>query len=121
MADVELLVNAALTEGSPLPTIAGLRVYPLLRPEGAPVPAVTYQRVGNTPINSLDGSSGLDYVRIQFDSWAATYAEAKQLAREVRTAMEAAPFKALLVLDLDDYEQATRLYRITQDFNCWQK
>lgn len=117
MAAVELQVFSALNGA----TAAGSRVYPLLRAEGSALPAIVYSRVGNAPVNSLNGSSGLDAVRIQVDTYATTYAQAKQVGDQVRVLMQAAPFKALLQTDLDAYEQDTKLFRFTQDFACWQK
>ena len=114
---VELQVFAALNNQTP----AGSRVYPLLRAEGSALPAIVYSRVSNAPINSLDGSSGLDAVRIQIDTYAATYAQAKAIADQVRGLMQAGLFKALLQTDFDAYEPDTKLFRVTQDFACWQK
>jgi hypothetical protein len=117
---VEEDILAALT-GSPPATSAGDNVYALVLPDGTDYPALTYQRISTVPVNSLAGSSGLDQVRVQIDCWAATYGAAKALADEVRPVMEAAAFKGLLVTDTDDYDEVTRLYRISMDFYCWQK
>ncbi len=102
-------------------TAAGDRVYPLLRGEGTGLPALVYTRVGNAPVNSLSGSSGLDQVRVQVDCYAATYNDAKSLAASVRPLLEGAPFKALLQTDFDFYEPDTKVFRVTQDYYCWQK
>lgn len=102
-------------------TAAASRVYPLIRGEASALPAIVYARVGNAPVNALDGSSGLDSVRIQIDSYAATYAGAKLLAAQVRAIMQAGSFKALLQSDVDVYEPDTKIYRVTQDFLCWER
>ena len=115
---IEQTVYTALTTGSPLPTAAGLRVYPMLMPQEPAYPALTYQRIANDPIASLDGNSNLDRVRLQIDCWALTYLAAKNLAAEVRAEM--ATIGALLLLDLDDYESNEKVYRVTMDFSLWQ-
>ena len=120
---VEQEVLTALTAGSPSPTAAGDRVFALVLPQkvaAARVPAVSYQRVSNIPVVSLDGHSGLDHVRMQVDSWAGTYGAAKSLASEVRTAMTAAGFKGLLATDHDEFEPETGFYRVSADYLCWE-
>lgn len=102
-------------------TDAGDRVFPMVRPQESGVPAVTYQRVSNVPTTSLAGDSGLDSVRVQIDAWASTYANAKALAAQVRSALLGAAFKALMVSDFDDYETETQTYRVSMDFNCWHR
>ena len=120
---IEQQVLLALTSGSPSPTSAGDRVYAMNLPfvENPRVPAVSYQRTGNTPIVSLSGHSGIDHVRMQVDAWASTYGAAKELATQVRAAMLSAGFKALMVVDQDDFEPDTGLYRVTADYVCWEK
>jgi hypothetical protein len=115
---LEELIYTALTSASPL-TSAGTRVYALIAKQGAPLPRITFQRVSNAPITDLGGSSNLDQVRIQVDSWADDYLEAKTLASQVRAIMEDQTFKALLVSDFDEYEPETRIYRVRQDYRCW--
>lgn len=116
---IEQTVYAALTTGSPLPTAAGIRVYPVMMPQNPTLPAITYSRVSGVPIVSLDGMSGLDCVRLQIDCWASTYLAAKNLATQVRTEM--ATLNALLLLDVDGYEPDEKVYRVTMDFSLWQK
>jgi hypothetical protein len=118
---LEELVFAVLAGTSPPATGAGLRVYPLLAPQNAELPRITFARVANAPVNSLSGSSGLDAVRVQVDAWAKTFLGAKELAAEVRTAMEGASFKGLLQNDFDTYEPETKTYRVSLDFRCWHR
>lgn len=117
MDPVEADVFAVLTGQ----TAAGDRVYPLVRGQGTPLPALVYTRTGSAPVTSLAGSSGLDQVRVQVDCYAASYAAAKALAAEVRQLLEGASFKALLQTDFDFFEPDTQVYRVTQDYYCWQK
>lgn len=117
---IEQSIYTALTTGSPLPTSANTRVFPVLIPkESNAYPAISYQRVTSTPVVSLQGSSGLDNVRVQIDCWARTYKEVKALAAEVRLVMQS--IGALPATDVDDYEPETKLYRVIMDFTMWQK
>lgn len=117
---LEELIYEALALGSPN-TDAGARVYPSIAAQGAALPYIVYTRVSTTPINALDGHSGLDSVRIQIDCYASTKPRAAALARQVRTLMGGASFKALPQNEFDDYEADTEKFRHSVDFTCWDK
>ena len=117
---VEELVLAALT-GSPPATTAGDNVWRAPAPDDTGYPLVTFERISSFPTYSLAGSSGNDRCRIQVDCWAIHYAQAKQIAEEVRVAMEAAPFKGILVTDFDEFDEDAKVYRVTSDFHVRQK
>jgi hypothetical protein len=125
MEDVERLVLQVLATGSPLPTSAGEKVYALILPQDSGFPSVSFQRISSVPTQSLAGASGLDLVRIQIDAWARTYKEAKDLAMQIRVAMDEAARDEVLKnrpdTGFDDYEPELRVYRATSDYLCWQK
>lgn len=101
-------------------SLAGSRIYPLRIPQRAVLPAVVYQKIGVTPINSLDGDSGLDIVRLQVSCWAQTYAQAADLASAVRQALTNAPtLKCLTEFEIDGEDQETKSFRIITDFTIW--
>lgn len=119
--DFEQQLRAALVGHAGVTALVGARVYPLLIPEGTPLPCVTYQRVSGTPENTLEGHSGLEEVMVQVDCWSATYGGAKALAKQVRAAMAAAPFGSYLDQDRDLYdgEPNNTIYRVSCDYRCW--
>lgn len=112
---IEKDIRAALVAAA---TSAGNRVYPLKVADGATFPAAVYTRVSTAPVNSLDGHSGKDSVRVQIDCYAKTYDAAKTLAGEVRAAMGA--LKCVPINDADLYEEDVKLYRVVLEFNIWQ-
>lgn len=118
MQPLEQRVYEALAAGSPN-TNAGQRVYPLLAPEGAALPRITFSRVSTAPVNAIGGSSGLDQVRVQIDCWASSLPAVATLAAQARTIIETQDFKALLQGAVDDYEPDTRTFRRSLDFRCW--
>jgi len=96
------------------------RIYPMgVRPQGAPLPAVTYALVsGPTTHYSHDGPS--DYqVSYQLDCWAEDADAAMDLASELQDALDGyrgtwgdvVVGSAFLSVVLDDYEPDTRLWR----------
>ena len=118
---LEEQIFAALTQGSPTPTSAASRVYPVLAAEGTPLPRITYQRVSTEPQNSLAGHALIDRVQVQFDCWASTPLGAARLAREVREALANATFKPTFTSQYDGFEAESRLYRHTLEMSCWDK
>jgi hypothetical protein len=63
--------------------IAGSRVFPMSRPQGSVLPAITSTRISGGPLYADEGEVGLEYARIQVDCWASTYGAAKLLAQAV--------------------------------------
>lgn len=106
------------------PSVAAIvsdRVYPLVRPQSFPAPAVTLQRITVTPVNSLDTALySIAENRVQVDSWDVTYMGARTLADACRAAINAAGH--ILDTELDNFAPDAPLsgvYRITQDYSIW--
>jgi|SRR3990172_9241347 len=116
---VETEIITALSGGSP--TLVGDRIFAHVLPDGVAMPAVTFVRASTTAQNHLGGHGGLDLVRVQIDSWATTYDEAKSVAAEVRQRMQAAGFKGLMTNEWDDFEPDTERYRVSTDYMVWQR
>lgn len=103
--------------------LAGTRLYPVLLPEDATLPAATYQRISTTREYATTGPVALNRVRIQLDCWADTYAEVKQLQTAILAILEDRSTYAsanidsiTLITATDGYEQDARLYRVSMDF-----
>src|SRR5688572_26710849 len=95
-------------------TDAGERVSPVMRPQGAPRPAITYTRVAGIPQNDLDGDDGnLLNIRSQVDVWADTHAVARTIADAVRLRMQTFATRTVMISDQDLYEDDTRIFRIS--------
>jgi len=65
------------------PAISGMigtRIYPLLLPTGAVMPAMTYQVVGGAGDPTFE-TSGLIKLRMQFSCWGDKYSDAAQLRK----------------------------------------
>lgn len=61
-----------------------LRVSPWKRLQNSDLPAITFQKVGDTAIGSLSGLSGLRADSYQLSVWARTQREARSIAALVR-------------------------------------
>lgn len=113
-----------------LVTIVTDRIYPSLLPQKPTLPAIVFQRIATQYSHSMGGDSGFVSAVYQFDCYAKSYSEVKKTSREMRIALQNFTGKmgespeqpgimvqAVLVdNEMDDYEEQTKLYRITMDF-----
>jgi len=120
MSILEPNIFSVLTGDAAVSALVGTRVYPIKLPHEPTYPAITYSRVASEKVNAFDGYKGLEDARIQVDCWASTYAQAKDLAEKVISAMiNATPFKARVASDTDLYDDDTGTYRVSVDFYIW--
>lgn len=75
-------------------SLVGTRIYPLVRPQGGALPAITYQVIGSTH-EHVNGSTantlraaGLATYTVQVDSWASTYTAAQTIDETLRTKLQ---------------------------------
>lgn len=97
---IERAVAAALTASPEVAALVSGRVYPLKLPQGAVLPAITYQRTYSSPEYTLQGY-GSESVTLTLNSFGPAYEEAKELAMAVRGVMTVAPFKAMVRKEVD--------------------
>lgn len=90
MAILEEGLLAYLSTYSGLTSLISTRVFPMIIPQAATLPCVTYQRV-STPRELSHDSSGianeLAHPRFQFDAWATTLSSAKAINEQIRAAL----------------------------------
>lgn len=114
---------ARLRNHPTLAAIVGARVFPLVIPQGASYPCLTYQRISTPSESSLSGPSGLTYPRVQVGCWATNYSAATDLGEAVRKALsgsQLANSAAIRVLDVrQSYEPEPKLFRVDLDFEIW--
>ena len=108
-----------------VPEVAALvddRIYPIRLPQGAELPAVTQQRISAQRAYTHDPfAETLAWVnaRVQFTCWSETQAEAIEVGEAIVLALSGyegdlggVPMgSATVVLELDGYEAATKLFR----------
>tara|TARA_Y100001973_G_scaffold22407_1_gene33337 strand:- start:5490 stop:5897 length:408 start_codon:yes stop_codon:yes gene_type:complete len=75
------------------------------------VPYITYQRVSQQPNNTKNGASTYDYVTVQINAYAITYAEVVALSQKIRTALDytSGTFSGV-VIDKCFYESSTDVF-----------
>ncbi len=102
--------------------LVGPRVYPLRIAQGASMPAIAYQRVSASRAQSLRGPTGLANPRIQVTCWGDSYKSAKDVATQVRLALDGfteGDVSALLVGERDLQDPDGLRSGVALDFSVW--
>ena len=98
------------------------KCFPDVAPPGTAPPWITYQQVGGSVINAIDGSTmpGKARARIQVNVMHATRISANALMRQVEAALRASPFFAEVEGDLIAiYDEENEYRGAAQDFSIW--
>lgn len=84
----EAFLYARLTSQTAVSSLIGSRVYPLIAPQGTPLPLVVYQRTAVERPQSLAGNVGNPVVTMQLTTYGTSYTSVKSIARAVRLAVD---------------------------------
>lgn len=79
----KLLTTPAIT------ALVSTRIYPLKRLQASAYPSLVVTRISGAPLYADDGEVGLQNARVQIDSYAMSYSQAKDLAQVVRSTLSA--------------------------------
>lgn len=88
MATIEEGLVAHLMADSSVTDLISTRLYPLVVPQDASLPAVAYQRISGPREHAHDGPSGLARARVQFTALGSTYAEAKSVVTALQGSLD---------------------------------
>lgn len=115
MADVEQSVVAVLAG------IAGGRITPNRIDQAATLPAIAYQST-RKPFNTIHGPAIATEVVMTLIVAAATFAEARTVAEQVRAAIQAATSLAAIPGEEqgDEFDPDTRLHLYSLTYTLWQ-
>jgi hypothetical protein len=138
-ADLRPALRAYLLGDATISTdVGGTRIHPTVLPQGTngpAVPAIVYNVISEITDHHTQGASGLVMVRMQVDAYAATPAEADELARAIKTRIDgqagvwpygtASPQDSVTVQGVfsenarTGYEPDSKLFRSGRDFLIW--
>jgi hypothetical protein len=105
--------------------LVGNRVHDKRLPQEPTFPALTFQRISTLPLYSHQGYSGYTECRFQISCWAMSQASVRQVAAQVRTALDG--YAGLMsadtqvghcfcIGDRDFYEPETKRFHAPLDF-----
>jgi len=105
--------------------VAGGRVYPVIAPQNAVYPFLTYSIISDEPSDTKSGVSKVDAQRIQFDSYSKTsLLEAESIEQLVRDTIDKKP-KIAAGVEIDGvryeskttfYDNEAECYRVSADY-----
>lgn len=93
MATIEEGLYAALSGYGPVTNLVGSRIYPMVIPQEAALPAIAYQRVSGPRLFGHGGSQGTAAARIQVVVTAEEYRTTKSIVTAIRDLF---PFRGTL-------------------------
>lgn len=130
---IEVDLRTHFLAQAPIAAIVGTRMYPLQLPQGATLPALTYQVISGVSEITHDGPSDLGNRRIQIDCWAPSgntgYQQVVELAGAVRRAVSGymgsmgtnPATNARKINERDIPEPETKLWRRMIEISLWHK
>jgi hypothetical protein len=117
---IETDIYSVLSSATPITTITGTNIYPVVLPINTTASALTYRIVGTKTDPTLDTSGLLKY-RLQIDCWASDYNDAATLRAAVVSVLngyeDPATFAAQLLNQADYFEQELLKYRCVVEFH----
>lgn len=88
---IEQALRGYLATHQTLTNVLGLapaRIFGSRRPQGSPLPAIVFRRVGGGHGHNLAAASGYANAGFELECWAATYDGALDLAARLRSALD---------------------------------
>lgn len=84
------------------------------------LPAVGFTRVSAERSSAMGSDNGIVFARFQVDSWAKSYVKVRQVAEQVRQALQRFTGGVItdifIVGEVDLYEKGTRIHHVATDF-----
>jgi len=99
------------------------RIFPVILPQGASLPAIVYQQVSDPSFKDIAGVTNYGNTRMQINIFSGKYSEAKSLTKKVKSALnnysgivDTTDVHQITVEDeIDDFEPTTQFYRVIVD------
>jgi hypothetical protein len=82
------IVYAVLSGHAGTVALVGTGIYPGVAPESAGTPRIVYQEITLLPVSAMGSDTGLMRSRMQVSVWGADYTQSKDVADQVRDALQ---------------------------------
>lgn len=127
---IEEAIYSYLSGHAGLTALVSNRIYPLVMPQNTILPAVTFSKVSGPRVHAMQKDTGMAYPRFQVSCWGSTYKQAKEVAAQVRAALQdykgtmggagGVVVGGVFIQDENDlYEPGTQVYHVALDFIIW--
>jgi len=75
-----------LSSTTAITSLVGANIFPVVVPQNGPLPALTWSTIAHTSVPGLQ-NEGMQRVRVQFDAWAQTYAQAVAIRQAITASL----------------------------------
>jgi hypothetical protein len=113
------IIYTLLTFSSDVTDLVGLRIYPMVAPQGIARPFITYRRVSAPRVGRhFAGATGIVEPRYEINIWADDAATVEAVGVVAHAAL--GPFSGFddveLLTERDGYDDTTGYHRLAQDY-----
>ena len=132
LVDVRLgLRSLMLSDPSISTAVGGVRIYPVVLPQGITADSIVYNRITEFESLTMERPSGLVSARYQIDAWSKSVDSATVLANLVKEVVGGYRGQIALGSDhvnvqlievingRDDFDGVTFMYRVSKDYFVW--
>ena len=112
-------VQALVAQGNSPETY---RIYNMVMVDTQNKPTVVLQKISQTRENTMSdaGGNGVENARLRVTAYAKTISDAEALQEACRIAiMAAAVLNASQLMNIDDFDDGTKLYQVIVDYSIW--
>ena len=85
---IEETIFTRLSTFAGLAALVSTRIYPVIMPQGAVKPAITYQLISSTRESCMVKDDGIVRARFQITAWGETFTGVKAVIEQVRQALQ---------------------------------
>jgi Protein of unknown function (DUF3168) len=123
---IESGLHQLITSDARFSTIAATRLYPVFLPTDSLLPSATYQVIAVKPMYDLNSRVNVSQMRLQIDTWAFEYADAKALRDAIISILDnysgplsdgSKVFGIQLLTTTDYFEHEALTYRVLTEFS----
>jgi len=128
--DIGEAIYGRLNGYAGLTALSSARIYPIVAPQGAKLPFVTFQQISGPRVHAMSHDPGLTYPRYQVSAWSTKYSNCLAMAKQIRLALQDWTSTTTLNIqrvfhdgevDLSDNDPQTKdvIYHRANDFIVW--
>lgn len=85
---IEHVIYSLLSNSVPVSALVSSRIYPIMLPQNAAYPAISYQVSEDGAESSYDGQGTFQRVSVEIDAWSDTHAGMLTLADEITNTLK---------------------------------
>lgn len=85
---IEHFIFALLDGDAPLTAFVDSRIYPILLPQNAVFPCVSYSTILDEEDKTFDGQGTFQEITVEIDAWSDTHAEMLSVGDAIKTAIK---------------------------------